>query len=297
MKQSFEVLRGEPYSINTIEKILKEIDTITVNQEFKSIKSSVEEKIVSNTLNLIFKIDDLYKMFVEQINIFGNNITEESVIRNQLALDEGDPFNEILLKKSENSIKSLNFFKKVNTNVSEGKDPNNKIININIEEKPTGEISAGAGFGSSGGTVMFGVKENNYLGRGIAVNANATVSSESFKGLLSVTNPNYKNSNKSVYASIQALEIDKLKSYGFKTNKTGFEIGTKFEYLEDFNLGLSSSSFYEKIETDSNASARQKSQEGDYLDILEILNLTMIKETKNINPRVAIFLIMIFKFH
>ena len=112
MKQSFEVLRGEPYSINTIEKILKEIDTITVNQEFKSIKSSVEEKIVSNTLNLIFKIDDLDKMFVEQINIFGNNITEESVIRNQLALDEGDPFNEILLKKSENSIKSLNFFKK-----------------------------------------------------------------------------------------------------------------------------------------------------------------------------------------
>ena len=119
LKQSFEVLRGEPYSINTIEKILKEIDTITVNQEFKSIKSSVEEKIVSNTLNLIFKIDDLDKMFVEQINIFGNNITEESVIRNQLALDEGDPFNEILLKKSENSIKSLNFFKKVNTNVSE----------------------------------------------------------------------------------------------------------------------------------------------------------------------------------
>ena len=134
----------------------------------------------------------------------------------------------------------------MNTNVSEGKDPNNKIININIEEKPTGEISAGAGFGSSGGCNVW-VKENNYLGRGIAVNANATVSSESFKGLLSVTNPNYKNSNKSVYASIQTLEIDKLKSYGFKTNKTGFEIGTKFEYLEDFNLGLSSSSFMKKL--------------------------------------------------
>ena len=79
---------------------------------------------------------------------------------------------------------------------------------------------------------MFGVKENNYLGRGINVNANATVSSESFKGLFSVTNPNFNNSDKSIFASIQALEIDKLKNYGFKTNKTGGAFGTKFEYLK-----------------------------------------------------------------
>ena len=284
LKLSLKELRGQHYSINSVEKILNRIDSITINQEFKSIKSSVEENIVDNFLNLKFTIEDLDKMFVEQINIFGNNITEESVIRNQLVLDEGDPYNEILLKKSENNIKSLNFFKKVNTNISEGKEPNNKIINIDIEEKPTGEISAGAGFGSSGGTVMFGVKENNYLGRGIAVNANATVSSESFKGILSVTNPNYKNSDKSVFASIQALEIDKLKNYGFKTNKTGFEIGTKFEYLEDFNLGLSSSSFYEKIETDSNASARQASQEGDYVDIFTNLEFNYDKRNQKYKP-------------
>ena len=113
--ESFEYLRGEPYSIKSVEKILNKIDTITINTEFKSIKSSVEEKIVSNILNLKFTIEDTKKTFVEQINIFGNNITEESVIRNQLILDEGDPFNEILLKKSENNIKSLNFFKNVKT--------------------------------------------------------------------------------------------------------------------------------------------------------------------------------------
>ena len=284
LTKSFESLSGEPYSIKSVEKILNEIDSITVNTEFKSIKSSVEEKLVSNILNLKFTIEDTEKMFVEQINIFGNNITEETVIRNQLILDEGDPYNEILLKKSENNIKSLNFFKNVKTTVSEGKDLNNKIINFDIEEKPTGEISAGAGFGSSGGTVMFGVKENNYLGRGISVNANATVSNETFKGLLSVSNPNFKNSDKTVYASIQALEIDKLKSYGYKTNKTGFEIGTKFEYLENFNFGLSSSSFYENIETDSNASARQKSQEGDYLDIFTNLEFDYDKRNQKYKP-------------
>ena len=84
--------------------------------------------------------------------------------------------------------------------------------------------------------------------------------------VLSVSNPNYKNSDKSIYGSIQALEVNQLANYGYKTNKTGFELGTKFEYLRDFKLGFATSSFYEKIETDSTASARQKSQEGDYWD-------------------------------
>ena len=81
-----------------------------------------------------------------------------------------------------------------------------------------------------------------------------------------MTDPNYKNSDKMVFGSIQAIEIDQLSNFGYKTNKTGFEIGTKFEYLDDFTLGLSSNSFYEEIVTDTTASARQKTQEGNYWD-------------------------------
>ncbi len=259
-------LKGEPYSLNSVEKILDEIDLITVNQEFKSIKASIDETVDKDKLNINFIIQETEKFFVEKINILGNKITMESVIRNQLAVDEGDPYNEILTKKSENNIKSLNFFRSVKTTIVDGKENNSKIINFEIEEKPTGEISAGAGFGTSGGSVMFGVKENNYLGKGLSVDANATISDQTFKGLLSVSNPNYKNSDKSIYGSIQALEVNRLANYGYKTNKTGFELGTKFEYLRDFKLGFATSSFYEKIETDSTASARQKSQEGDYWD-------------------------------
>ena len=259
-------LKGKPYSINAIEDILDKIDVITINEEFKSVKASINEKVTNNKLDIDFIIEETDKYFVEKINIYGNNITVESVIRNQLVIDEGDPYNEILAKKSENNIKSLNFFRNVNTSVVDGIDQNSKIININVEEKPTGEISAGAGAGTSGGTVFFGVKENNYLGKGLSLDANATISEETFKGLLSMTNPNYKNSDKMVFGSIQAIEIDQLSNFGYKTNKTGFEIGTKFEYLDDFSLGLSTNSFYEEIETDSTASARQKTQEGNYWD-------------------------------
>ena len=78
----FDDLKGKTYSINDVEKILNEIDIITTNEEFKSIKSTVDEEIISNKLNINFTIEDTEKIFVEQINIFGNNITVESVIRN-----------------------------------------------------------------------------------------------------------------------------------------------------------------------------------------------------------------------
>ena len=84
---------------------------------------------------MIFEIEETTKFFVEKINIFGNNITRENIIRNQLYIDEGDPFNEILSNKSINEIKSLNIFKDVNYEISEGQNKNSKVINITVEEK------------------------------------------------------------------------------------------------------------------------------------------------------------------
>ena len=266
LNEIFQKTKGKPYSINVVEEILDEIDIITINEEYASVSAQVEENIVSNQINLNFSIKETEKYFVEKINIFGNNITRENVIRNQLEIDEGDPYNEILYNKSENNLNSLNFFKSVRSEIQDVEEKNSKIINITVEEKATGEIMAGAGFGTSESSIMFGVKENNYLGKGISLDANAKISPDAFKGRFSVSNPNYKNSDKLVFASILAEEIDNIENFGYKTNKQGLEFGTKFEYLKDFNLGLSTSSFYEKIETSSTASATQQSQEGDYWD-------------------------------
>ena len=280
LENLFGELKGRKYSINSVEKILDEIDKITLQEEFKTSKAFIKENINENKLNIDFIIEEADKFFVERINIFGNNITRENVIRNQLELDEGDPFSEILTNKSENNIKSLNFFKTVKTQVLEGKKIDSKIINIEVEEKATGEIQAGAGAGTEGGTVFFGIKENNYLGKGLNVDANASLSAERFKGVLSITNPNFKNSDKSTFVNLQAIEIDQLSSFGYKTNKTGFEIGTNFEYLEDFRLGLYTSTFVEKIETDATASTRQKAQTGNYLDTFVKFNFDLDKRNQ-----------------
>ncbi|MDC0921617.1 outer membrane protein assembly factor BamA [Candidatus Pelagibacter sp.] len=278
LNQLFKKTKGKAYSINTIDKILNEIDLITTYEEYKFIKANVIESINQNFIDLEFIIKKGETFYVNKINIFGNNITSENVFRNQLLLDEGDPFSEILLNKSVNNIKSLNFFKTVDAKIQVDENNKTKSIDIFIEEKPTGEIFATAGAGTSGTSFGFGVKENNFLGNGIGLDTNFLISAQEFKGKFSVINPNFKNSDKSVFLSFEALENDNYKTFGYKTNKTGFIYGTDFEYLNDFYLGLSNSNFYEKIETNSTASVRQQAQEGNYWD-------SFIKLTTNYDKR------------
>ncbi|MDA7488666.1 outer membrane protein assembly factor BamA [Candidatus Pelagibacter ubique] len=262
----FKKLKGENYSLNSIDEILKEIDKIVLNEQFEFLKSTVNESIEDNLINLTFDIDESEKFYVEKINILGNNVTREEVIRNNLLVDEGDAFNELLQTRTLNNLRGLNFFSKVESEILDIDNENKKIINITVEEKPTGEIMAGAGVGTGGGTFAFGVSENNFLGRGIEFASDISVSTESLKGIISMNNPNYKGSNRSLNTSLESTITDRLKNFGYKSNKTGFSVGSGFEFYDDLYWNTGVSSYVEKLETDSTASASMKKQEGSYFD-------------------------------
>ena len=263
----FMNISGTEYSVKTIEKILNEIDKISIQEEFALIEATAKEKLTENKIDLLIEIKQTEPIVVEKINFIGNNITKENVLRNQLIIDEGDYFNELLFKKSINNLKNLNFFKTVEPKIIENNETKSKIIDVFIEEKPTGEIAASAGAGTNGGIVGFSLKENNYLGKGIGLNSFIELSSETLKGGLSVSNPNLNNSDKSARFSFQTFETDKLKNFGYKTNNTSLSADTSFEYLDDLFLGLGFTNSYEVIETDNTASILQQSQKGNYYDL------------------------------
>jgi len=264
---TFEKLKNKPYSYFNIEKILKEVEVIALNTEYESINATIEETIVENNrINFSIFIDEIEKKYVERINIIGNNITREEVIRNKLILDEGDAFNKILHNKSINELRALNFFSSVETEIVEGSTKNNKIINIEVTEKPTGEISAGAGIGTSGSTIGFAVKENNFLGRGIQFSTNLELSEESIRGMFSVANPNFRGSDQSVFTTIQSSETNRLSDFGYKTTKTGFTLGSRFEYYEQMFISPSVTTYHESLKTDSSASSVVEKQKGTYFD-------------------------------
>ena len=275
----FNELKGKNYSLNSIDKILNEIDKIILNKQFEFLKSTVNESIEDNLINLTFDIGVSEKFYVEKINILGNNITREEVIRNNFLVDEGDAFNELLQTRTLNNLKALNFFSKVESEILDIENENKKIINITVEEKPTGEIMAGAGVGTGGGTVSFGVSENNFLGRGIEFSSDISVNAESLKGIISMDNPNYKGSNRSLNTSLESTITDRLKNFGYKSNKTGFSVGSGFEFYDDLYWNTGVSSYVEKLDTDSNASASMKKQEGSFFDTF--FNHTLSYDKRN----------------
>ena len=260
-------LEGTLYSFSKISKIVKEIDKISLSREYDFINATIlEDKLDNNKININFNVTESEKLYVERVNIYGNNITEESVIRSNLEVDEGDPFNELLHAKGLNNIKALNIFKTVNSETIEGSSPSSKIINIEVVEKPTGEISLGAGVGSDGGTVGFSVSENNFLGKGVKLSTSLRISEDTIRGNFSVNNPNFNYSGRSLITNIERVTIDKLSDSGYESSKTGFSLGTSFEKNENLFFSPGVSTYFEKISTNSSASASLKKQEGSYFE-------------------------------
>ena len=261
-------LKGQTYSYNKIEKILKRIELISLDHDFEFLDAKINEKIIKNDLiDFQIAIVESDKSYIERIDVTGNSITEEHVIRNSLLIDEGDALNNILLGKSVNNLKARGIFKNVNSKIKEGTTSNQRIINIDVEEKATGEISAGAGVGSSGGTIAFGIRENNYLGKGINLKANIKVSEDSIKGRFDYVNPNFRSSDKSLILGFGAETIDKLADYGYKTEDKSFSLGTRYEQYEDVFFKPIFRISHENLLTNQSASDALKKQEGEYFDV------------------------------
>ena len=282
----FVDLKSTPYSLNSIKKIIKEIDKIALQKEFVFINAKYNEKIVDkDKINIEIFFDEIEKSYIDRVNILGNFITEEKVIRNALIVDEGDAYNEILFNKSINELKAKNIFKSVKSQINTSvKNKKNKVIDIVIEEKATGEIFAGAGTGTSGSSITAGIKEKNYLGKGIALDTNLTLTDDEVKGRFSVTNPNFRNSDRSLTTTIESTSTDFMTSSGYKTSRTGLGFGTGFEQYEDLFINFDISLYYEKLETSSLASEIKKRQEGDYFENLFSYSITTNKLDQNFQP-------------
>ncbi|WP_075534549.1 outer membrane protein assembly factor BamA [Candidatus Pelagibacter communis] len=266
IKKLLSKLEGKTYSINKLNKIAREVEYLTLTNDYEFIDASFKETIVdTNKIDLEFVIKEFEKEYLSKVNVFGNNITEEKVIRDNLEVDEGDPFNKILLAKSINNLKALNIFGKVEYDLVPT-DNNKKILNITIEEKPTGEISAAAGTGTSGGTFGFGIKENNFLGKNISLDSNLRVDEETVRGKFSVVNPNWNYSDRALIASIESSVTDRMGDYGYETSQTGFSFGSNWEQYDDLFFSPKISLFHEKLDTNQTASDKLKKQEGEYTD-------------------------------
>ncbi len=278
-------LPNEIYSLDKINKILNEVDKVALSKQYEFVDASLTEKIIGDDkINITITLSESEKFYVEKINILGNSFTLEEVIRNAFIVDEGDPYNEILFNKTINNIKAKNIFKTVKSKISDGSNENLKIIDLTVEEKPTGEISLGAGVGTSGAKIGGGIKENNFLGKGIQLDTNLTFSENSVKGQFTYSKPNFNYTDNTLFTSVRSTSRNRLKDYGYKTSDLGFSLGTSFEQYENLFFKPEIATSFETLETTSTASNALKKQEGDYLDIYFNYSLNYDLRNKRYQP-------------
>ncbi|MBU6475288.1 MAG: outer membrane protein assembly factor BamA, partial [Alphaproteobacteria bacterium] len=163
------------------------------------------------------------------INISGNTRTEDSVIRRQMLLVEGDPFNRSKLKQSETQIKNLGYFGKVDVKAAPGNTPGETDVNVNVTEKSTGELSIGGGYSTTDGPLAdFTIKENNFLGTGRQVSLSAMLAAKLTQFDFSYTDPYFMDRNMTGGIDLFDITQDLQTQSSYNYHKVGG--GLRFGY-------------------------------------------------------------------
>ncbi len=239
-------------------------------------------KISEDKLDVEFRFVKKPRKFVNLINISGNTITEESVIRRNLLLSEGDSFLDYKVAKSIDKVKSLRIFKNVKFETVNSGDE--KIdLNITVEEQPTGSVSAGVGVGSSGSTISSSIVEKNLFGKGIIIDSNVSIGTEKISGNVGFSIPDFMNTDNLFNYNIFALSTDYTNS-GYESKKIGNVLATRFNIYENVSLKTGFAIDLDSIDTNPSASNLYKSREGDYLTYKGFYNIVNDRRNSGFQP-------------
>ncbi|CAN1595933.1 COG4775 Outer membrane protein/protective antigen OMA87 [Candidatus Pelagibacterales bacterium] len=281
---SNKLLKNEFYSPLTINKINKQITDFLETKKYGNFEINIQDlKAADDKINIIIQLNEGQKSLVNKINIKGNTITEEKVIRDNLIISEGDQLNSSKVKKSIDNVKSKQLFSKVEYKIEDSEKKNFKDLNLFVKEQPTGSISAGVGYGSNGGLFEASINERNFLGQGINLNFTGRLSSDEIKGEFSYVDPNYLNSNKELAASLFSV-VDDYENSGYQNKSAGTRFATKYEIYDDIffrpNLGIQ----FDTLEVTGNASSLLRSRQGDFTTTSLGYNFLYDQRDSKFNP-------------
>lgn len=257
---------GDWYNANkikdSIEQMTKQLGDM--QYAFVNIVPDVSRNRTANTVDIVFNINETPRVYVERINIDGNVRTLDKVVRRQLELVEGDPFNRTLLAKSEQNVKNLGYFSKVDVKTLPGTTPDKTIVDVNVEEQSTGEVSLGAGFSTADGPLAdFHIREKNLLGKGQDLGFAATVAGSRTEFDISFTEPYFLDRDLSAGFDLFHTTQDQQDESSFDQKRTG--AGLRMGYPLSENLRQTWKYRIENNEianVDSDASRYIQDQEG-----------------------------------
>jgi len=202
------VRSGDWYNADAVEKSISVLTEALGNRgyAFVEIKPSITRNREDHTIDITFGVQEGPQVYVERIDIVGNVRTLDKVVRREFQLVEGDAFNTTKMQRSQQRIKNLGFFKKVEVTNAQGSAPDKTVVTAEVEEQSTGELSLGLGFSTTDGPLAdINIRERNFLGRGQDLRIGAVVSLRSQQVDLSFTEPYFLDKN--IAAGVDIFEV------------------------------------------------------------------------------------------
>ncbi len=231
LNSEISVATGDWYNADRVQE---NVDRLTdalgdLQYAFVNVQPDIQRNREAKTVDISFNISESPRVFVERINVNGNVRTLDKVIRRELLLVEGDPFNKSKLARSEQRLRNLDFFETVEVDVRPGSAPDKTVIDVSVSEKSTGDLSIGAGFSTNDGPLAdFRIRERNFLGKGQDLLFGALIAGQRTEFEVSFTEPHFLNRDVSAGIDLFHSTRDLQDESSFDQRRTGG--GFRFGY-------------------------------------------------------------------
>ena len=227
---------------------------------FAEVNPTFERDKDAKTMTMTFKVDDAPRVYVERININGNTLTQDKVVRREFRLTEGDPFNSFQVKRSSDRIQSLGYFQeKLEIEQKPGSAPDRVILEANVEEKSTGELQLSAGFSSIERFIVnASIRQRNFRGKGQELRASVNYSSFSKSVELGFTEPYLFDKNIALGGDIFRRDFDNFNRFNgsrnttYKQTTTGFQLRVGVPITEFLSFAGRYGINYDEVTIDQN---------------------------------------------
>lgn len=279
---------GDWYNSEQVEDtILALTDAVgDLQYAFVDIRPRVNRDRENKTIGLNFEIKQGPKVYIERIDVQGNVRTLDKVIRREFELVEGDAFNGSKLKRSEQKIRDLGFFERVQVRTLQGAEPDQSIVEVSVSERSTGELSIGAGFSSVDGALgNISIRERNFLGKGQDFRAAFAISNTTQQIDVGFTEPYFMDRDLTAGVDLFHITRDNQDESSYDEEKTGFRLRSSYPLAKHLRHSLTYTLNNSEItNVDSDASRFIQDQEGERLKSEVGSIFTYDRRDSRINP-------------
>ncbi len=230
---------GSTYNAEAVERSIQNITTEVMRRgyAFAQVRPQGVRDAAGRTIGVTYVVDEGPRVYVERINIRGNTRTRDYVIRREFDLGEGDPYNRVLIDRAERRLNNLGYFNKVRITNEPGSAPDRVVVNVDIEDKPTGSFSIAGGYSTADGIIGdVSLSESNFLGRGQFVRIAGQLGQRTRGIDFSFTEPYFLGQRIAAGIDIFSKYTDNTKTSRAETRVTGFQLRMTLPITEEFSI-------------------------------------------------------------